>query len=363
MVDINSLYANERIICDKEYLYYLASEISTVIRIDLETKQGSSLFTVDEYKKEFVFRTIAKHKQSIFLFPLRMEKYVIYNIETKKYIFKNIPNDLIGLNWSGNYYLNENTIIFFFAEPIIVEYNIPKDEWEIIDIKSSICEEYIFIFEKEHFFGDGSFKHRDSLYFQLNQENKLLKYNIKTKKIEVIEIGMFADYKIEIINYMNGIVYYLSRDNKGNYVLGLWNMEGGCSKISEMEQRSSEHSYSQLILANENIIVLPFRSDKSYKINLLDGNIFKDDNIPCVPKRYLKPKWGREFNYAKGCYSNGKYLNMNMWRRQIIEIDLKTSLVKKYGFELLGEGEILFKCGKVVQEQNGFALENYLKYI
>ena len=366
-IDEISYYANDGIICDNDYIWYYANELSSVIQVEKRTGITKVLFVIKENFGYFSYRSIAKYGDYIFVFPFRGDKYIKYNMISKIYSYKSIPDELKNLNWSAHYYQNNSFLYFYFQPPIITKFDLNTESWSML----KLCEidDYFSSDDTKHCFGIEAFASENSIYFQLYNESKIIRLDCDAEKVNTIELSLpYKNSYIETMSYSDGQVLLIINDRKGRSKLikydntNFESYEEICS--IDNEEFSEERLitfYSQIIVGNTCIWLLPFESDRVLKISKDGKMMVTPEDIPVVNRASLKPVWGRAGNYNAGKMLNKIYTNMHAWSNTIVEINTDNDSVVNHMPFSFDKTTIWEQANlDIVQENRYYDLKSFL---
>ena len=359
-----SLFANDGIVCDKNYIWYLANEYSAVIQVERLTGNARVLFVVREYFEVFAFRSIVKYKDRILLFPFKGNEFVEYDMNSGAYVLKGIPSELEGKNWCAQYFQDNSDIYFYFQSSFIVKYNCEQDKWSIYDRWKIDGEIKCLRDESKHWFGFGAYDQDDYLYFQLYRDDRVACLNKISEEISIISVNAPSkDGYFEMLSFVNGDLWAIFHfDDKVSKLLNYPNNQlDKYSEICDLPNGGIDLSYSQIVLVMNNVWVLPGGYDKGWRVSKDGSSVEEILDMAVVDKDDLKPVWGRDLNYGRGTIVDGIYVNMNSGLRRIVEIDTVHEKYLEYDIKQNELYRIWELAGcEIVVENHNYSLDDYL---
>ncbi len=366
-IDEISFYANDGIICDNDYIWYYANELSSVIQVEKRTGTTKVLFVIKEAFGSFSFRSIARFKDYIFVFPFRGDKYIKYDINSRTYLYKKIPNEIENWNWSARYFQDSTSLYFYFQPPFIVRFYLETEDWAIYKL-----EEFIngaSYNDTKQWLGVGAFSSENYILFQFYNDNKLVRLNQLTGKISIIELNLpYEDSYIETMTYSEGGVWLVLNDRKGkSRIIKYDSIEFETYKEicaienGELSKDRTVTFYSQIVVGRTYLWLLPFESDRVLKVSK-DGNMMvTPEGIPVINRSSLKPVWGRAGNYNIGKMLNETYTNMHIWSNTIVEINIDNDNIVSFVPMSFDRSDIWEQANlDIIQENTYYSLKDFL---
>lgn len=256
-------------------------ESSILNAIDISSGEIISTQKLDENDRKLRYEMIENiNDQKLLIAPFLSDDFLVFDL---------ITNDIrkIRVDWNKSFkglttryeqerkigkLIKADNVIYAigFSIPGIVIINIETEKY---DIKSYM--EYIDMNKSYNLFSECcllTFKNgicmRDYLIFPLGSESVLLKISREGRCIEKIDLG--TEYGIVAAIHHENNIYCLDFNNNLIVIDEYWNKE----VYSLSENQDCELLFSKIIEFNNEIFLIPYFSDKIWKIRKRDRKIF-----------------------------------------------------------------------------------------
>lgn len=365
------LFQMDNIVSLNDRLWYIAPWFSHVMEVDIKSGEIKSLFVLNENMDTGLdYRSLLLYNNCLWAFPTTTNRIIIYKIDDGAFEYRHIPPNIFEVeerNWSARYIKLDNFILFYWANPIIVLYNLADDRWTVfrnLNIKPYI-EEYGVPFVND------AFVRENSIYVVLNN-NEVIELLCETGEVKIRNICDIFElesservWKIKNINdeYIIGV-----ESKEGKRYLRLYNK----CKVNLLEVSIEKYEISReylFIRCDKGIIMLPGEGEKCLYWDLEANNIYEKLDIPVVSNEKLKGDWRNTFNYNAYTVIDDKCYCVHPWSESLVRIDLRNEEITKKGiWSKIGMEELFVRLRNInstiiTEDMLGIDLKDWIKYI
>ena len=360
------LIQHNNIIGDSEKLYFMSRTVPCVFFVNRKTNELGLLFsTIDD----LIYDSIQINEKSIYLFSATQKKYLIYDLQKGEQKIYKISFDNCKMdynNWAGTCVKLDGFFVFGWQNPVVVVFDYSSGKWKYIDSwKESISETSIL--SAERCLRSPKIQ-GNSVVFSIEKTRSLLQIEPQTGKYELLTPDYNSDNGI-IMNHTihDDIVFSLIKESgRLSLFKTSFNDAEKTKQMQKWEADCKDFMFLDLIYANDSLILPPNKGDKSYIYNMSRNEIDLSETIPVVEFDKIVNNLRYNSNYFAGIMIDEEYVMINVWKMEIVIINLKNGIVNT---EKIKPQDSMKKCSKLVfnqgvaiSEGEDFSLSDWMDY-